>query len=101
MFQLTILETLSTLSNLLIKVNSGLVTQLNKASHVQVFATPWTVAFQAPPSMGLSWQEYWSGLPVPSPGDLPNPVTEPTSTHISCLAGRFFTPEPPGKSGGI
>ena len=71
--------------------------KVKSLSHVRLFAMPWTVAFQAPPSMGLSWQEYWSGLPVPSPGDLPNPVTEPTSTHISSLAGRFFTTEPPGK----
>ena len=42
-------------------------------SHVRLFATPWTVAYQAFPSMGFSRQEYWSGLPFPSPGDLPNP----------------------------
>ena len=41
-------------------------------SRVQLFATPWTVAYQASPSMGFSRQEYWSGLPFPSPGDLPN-----------------------------
>ena len=48
-------------------------------SHVQLFATPWTVAYQAPPSMGFSRQECWSGLPFPSPGDLPNPGIEPGS----------------------
>ena len=42
-------------------------------SHVQLFATPWTVAYQAPPSMGFSRQGFWSGLPFPSPGDLPDP----------------------------
>ena len=42
-------------------------------SHVQLFVTPWTVAYHAPPSMGFSRQEYWSGLPFPSPEDLPNP----------------------------
>ena len=42
-------------------------------SDVRLFATPWTAAYQAPPSMGFSRQEYWSGLPFPSPGDLPNP----------------------------
>ena len=42
-------------------------------SHVQLFATPWTIACQAPLSMGLSWQEYWSGLPFPPLGDLPEP----------------------------
>ena len=56
--------------------------------------TPWTVARQAPLSMGFSRQEYWSGLPFPSPGDLPDPGTEPASP---VLAGRFFTTEPPGK----
>ena len=42
-------------------------------SHVRLFATPWTVALQFPPSMEFSRQEYWSGLPFPSPGDLPDP----------------------------
>ena len=46
-------------------------------SHVRLFATPWTVAYQAPPSVGFSRQEYWSGLPFPSPGDLPDPGIEP------------------------
>ena len=50
--------------------------------------TPCTVAFQAPLSMGFPKQEYWSGLPSPSPGDLPNPGIEPMSP---ALAGRFFT----------
>ena len=48
-------------------------------SHVQLFATPWTAARQAPLSMGFSRQEYWSGLPFPSPGDLPDPGIEPES----------------------
>ena len=51
-------------------------------SHVQHFSTPWTVAHQAPPSMGLSRQGYWSGLPFPSPGDLPNPGIEPRSPTL-------------------
>ena len=59
-------------------------------------ATPWTVAHQAPLSTGFSRQEYWSGLLFPSPGDLPDPGTEPVS-YISCIAGGFFTTEPPGK----
>ena len=50
------------------------------------FVTPWTVACQAPLSMGFPRQEYWSGLPCPSPGDLSNPGIEPTSA----LAGGFF-----------
>ena len=48
-------------------------------SRVRLFAAPWTVAHQAPPSMGFSRREYWSGLPFPSPGDLPNPGIEPWS----------------------
>ena len=59
--------------------------------------TPWTVAHQALLSMGLLWQEYWSGLPFPPPGDLPNPGTEPTSPVVPALAGGFFIAEPPGK----
>ena len=53
-------------------------------------ATPWTVACQAPLSMGLSQQEYWSGLSFPSPGDLPNLGIEPASPVAPALAGRFF-----------
>ena len=52
------------------------------------FVTPWTVAHQAPPSMGFSRQEYWSGFPFPSPGDLPKPGIGPESPT---LAGGFFT----------
>ena len=60
-------------------------------------ATPWTVAYQAPLSMEFSRQEYWSGLPFPSLGDLPDPGIEPTSLASLALAGRFFTSVPPGK----
>ena len=56
-------------------------------TRVQLFETPWTVAHQAPPSMGFSSQEYWSGLPFPSPGDLPDPGNEPRVSHT---AGRGF-----------
>ena len=52
---------------------------------------PWTVAHQAPLSVGFSKKEYWSGLPCPSPGDLPNPGIEPSSLMSPALAGRFFT----------
>jgi len=55
------------------------------------FATLWTVASHAPLSIGLSWHEYYSGLPFPPPGDLPNPGIEPMSLMIPALAGRFFT----------
>ena len=51
--------------------------KVKSLSRVQLFATPWTVAYQAPPSMGFSRQEYQNGLPFLSPGDLPNPGTEP------------------------
>ena len=52
---------------------------LVRFSHVQLYVTPWTVAHQAPLSMGFPRQEYWSGLPCPSPGDLPDPRMEPLS----------------------
>ena len=58
-------------------------------------ATPWTVAHQAPLSMGFFRQEYWSGLPFPPIGDLPHPVIEPMSPMSPALAGIFFTTEPP------
>ena len=60
--------------------------------HWLLFETPWTVAHQAPLSMGFSRQEYWSGLPFSSPGNLPNPGTDPRDrTQVFCIAGRFFT----------
>ena len=61
---------------------------------VQLFETPWTVAHQAPLSMGFPRQENWSGLPFPSPGDLPGPGIKFASPT---LASGFFTSEPPGK----
>ena len=63
-------------------------------SRVQLFATPRSVARQAPLSVEFSRQEIWSGLPFPPPGDLPDWGIDPTSP---ALAGRFFTTEPPGK----
>ena len=68
------------------------VTVVQFPSHVLFFAR--TVAHQAPLSTGFPRQEHWSGLPFPSPGDLPKPGIKPTSP---VLAGRFFTTEPPGK----
>ena len=53
--------------------------------HIQFFAIPWTVAHQAPPSMGFSRQEYWSGLPFPSPGDLPDPGMEHGSPAVQAV----------------
>ena len=65
-------------------------------SYVQLFVTPWTAAHQAPLSMELSRQEYWSGLPCPSPGDLSNPGIKPAVPVSPALAGGFFfTTEPP------
>ena len=55
---------------------------MNSLSCVQLFATPWTVAYQALPTMGFSRQENWSGVPLPSPGDLPNPRTEAGSPAL-------------------
>ena len=66
-------------------------------SCVRLFETPWTVACQAPLSMGFSGQEYWNGLPFPSPGHLPNPGIEPASLMSPALAGGFFTTTAPGK----
>ena len=63
-------------------------------SHVRLFAIPWTISYQAPPSMKFSRQEYWSGLPFPSPGDLPNPGIEPRSP---ALQADGLPSEPPGK----
>ena len=59
------------------------------------FVTPWTVAHQAPLSMGFSRQEYWSVLPFPPPRDLPYPGIKPLFPVSAALAGRFFTIEPP------
>ena len=61
-------------------------------NHVRLLVTPWTVAHQAPLSMGFSRQEYWRGLVLPSPGDLPDPGIEPVSP---ALAGGFFITAPP------
>ena len=68
--------------------------KVKSLSRVQHFVTPWTVAHQAPPSMGFSRQEYWNGLPFPSPGDLPNPGIEPGSPALEADA---LNSESPGK----
>ena len=64
---------------------------LSHFSHVRLFVTLWTVAHQAPLSRGLSRQEYWSGLPCPPPGDLPDSGIEPVSLTSPALADEFFT----------
>ena len=56
--------------------------EVKSLSRVRLFATPWTVAYQALPSMGFSRQVYWSGLPFPSPEDLPDPGIEPRSPTL-------------------
>ena len=71
---------------------------LSHFCRVRLFVTPWTVARQAPLSMGFPRQAYWSGLPFPSPEDLAHPGIEPQSLVSPALAGGFFTTKPPGKS---
>ena len=77
---------MTSIKSVLVKVKS--------LSRVRLFVTPWTVAYQASPSMGFSRQECWSGLPFPSPGDLPNPGIEPGS---SAWQADTLPSEPPGK----
>ena len=67
-------------------------------SHVQLFAIPWTVAYQAPPIIEFSRQEYWSRLPFPSPGDLPDPGIKPRSPALQANA---LPSELPGKPHGM
>ena len=74
--------------------NDFLVRVQVRLSRVQLFVTPWTVARQAPLSMGLSQQEYCSGLPFTSPGDLPNPGIKP---EYPALQADSLPSEPPGK----
>ena len=68
--------------------------KVKSLSRVRLFATPWTVAYQASPSMGFSTQEYRSGLPFPFPGHLPKPGIEPRSP---ALQTDTLLSEPPGK----
>ena len=72
-------------------INYLCASMLSRFSCVRLFATPWTVALQAPLSTGLSRQENWSGLPCPPPGDLPNPGIEPGSLMSPASASRFLT----------
>ena len=67
---------------------------MKSRSCVRLLAIPWTIAYQAPLSMGFSRQKYWSGLPFPSPGDLPDPGIEPRSAALQADA---LHSEPPGK----
>ena len=70
---------------------------LSRFSCGRLCSTPWATAYQAPPPMGFSRQEYWSGVPLPSPGDLPNPGIKPRSPTLQADA---LPSEPPGKSNG-
>ena len=74
-------------------IEDSLVSKVKSLSRVQLFATPQTVAYQSPLSMGFSKQEYWSGLPFPSPGDLPDPGIKPGSPALQTDA---LASEPPG-----
>ena len=74
--------------------STALKVKVKSLSRVQLFVTPWTVAYQAPPSMGFGKQEYWSGLPFPSLGDLPDPGIKP---GFPAFQADALTSEPPGK----
>ena len=75
-------------------INDAQFNSVQLLSRVRLFVKPWTVAHQAPPSMGFSKQEYWSGLPFSSPGDLLDPGIKPWSPTFQADAS---TSEPPGK----
>ena len=75
-------------------VNLTMKVKVNSLSRVRLFATPWTIAYQSPPPTGFSRQEYWSRLPFPSLGDLPNPGIELGSP---ALQTDTFLSEPPGR----
>ena len=70
---------------------------LSHFSHIQLFATPWTVACQPPLAIGFSRQKYWTGLPCSLPGDLPDPGIKPVPFICPAVAGVFFTTSTPGK----
>ena len=75
-------------------LNTYMKVKVKSLSRVRLFATPWTVTYQAPPSMEFSRQEYWSGLPFPSPGDLPDSGIKSRSPDLQADA---LPSEPPGK----
>ena len=85
---------LSMFRSLLFMTYNYNIVKVKLLSRVRLFETPWTVAYQAPPSMGLSRQEYWSGLLFLSPGDLPDPGIKPRSPAFQA---DTLTSEPPGK----
>ena len=81
--------------NIMLSEVSHMKVKVKSLSRVRLSVTPWTVAYQASPSMGFSRQEYWSVLPSPSPGDLPNSGIEPGSP---ALEADTLTSEPLGKT---
>ena len=89
--RLSLLSYVLLLSYILHSLFVHLLLLLSRFSHIRVFAFLWTVARQAPLSMGFSRQEYWSGLPCSPPGDLPDPGIEPVSLTSSTLADEFIT----------
>ena len=86
------LQTLSLTQSALLRNYRIRLFTVQALSHVQLFVTPQTVAHQAPLSMVFSTQVYWSGLPFPSLGDLPDPGSNPHLLHVSCVAGGFLLP---------
>ena len=80
--------------NLFTKQKESQKVKVKLLSCLQLFATPWTVAYQAPPSMGFSRQEYWSGLLLPPPGDLPDPGIEPRSPAFQADALKEIVNSP-------
>ena len=77
------------------QLGTNMKVKVKSLTCVRLFATPWTVAYQAPLSMGFSRQEHWSGLPFPSPGDLPDPGIEPGSPALQADALLSETPGKP------
>ena len=79
-------------------ITEPLLLLLSRFSRVRLLVTPWTAAYEAPPPMEFSRQEFWSGLPFPSPGDLPDPGTEPGSPALQADALLLEPPAFPYKS---
>ena len=98
-FSLTVSEDIAVCVCVCVCVWCGHARVLSHFSHIQFFVTLWTIVRQAPLSMGFSRQEYWSELPFPPPGDLPDPGIEPTFFMSAYVAGGL-SPVPPEKPQG-
>ena len=83
--------------DLLKEVTIIFISEVKSLIRVRLFVTPWTVAYQAPPPMGFSRQEYWSGLPFPSPEDLPDPGIKPRLLCLLHWQMDCLSTESPGK----